>query len=77
MLQVPLNAFISLLVSLGRGPTPAPPIRLDADLGDRVLKIVQNGSVVKTYGIAVGRPSHPTPTGSFTTTHLPDRIAPV
>ena len=63
-----LTALASLLISLAGTPAPAPsPIRLDADLGDRVLKIVQDNHVVKTYAIAVGRPGHPTPTGSFTT----------
>lgn len=31
----------------------------------RELKVVEDGQVTHTYGIAVGRPSHPTPSGSF------------
>lgn len=48
-------------------PTLDPPLRLVASLSARELKAVEYGDVVATYGIAVGRPSHPTPTGSFTT----------
>jgi lipoprotein-anchoring transpeptidase ErfK/SrfK len=44
-----------------------PPIRLEVSLSARQLKVVKNGDVAETYGIAVGRPSHPTPTGSFMT----------
>src|SRR4051812_27999396 len=42
-------------------------MRLDVDLSTRVLKVIEDGDVVKTYGVAVGRPKYPTPTGSFTT----------
>jgi lipoprotein-anchoring transpeptidase ErfK/SrfK len=45
----------------------APPLRLEVDLSSRQLRVVQNGSVVRTYGVAVGRPGHPTPTGAFRT----------
>jgi lipoprotein-anchoring transpeptidase ErfK/SrfK len=44
-----------------------PPIRLAVSLSARELKVISDGDVVATYGIAVGRPSHPTPTGSFET----------
>jgi lipoprotein-anchoring transpeptidase ErfK/SrfK len=50
-----------------RPKTASPPIRLAVSLSERQLKVVSNGDVVATYGIAVGRPSHPTPTGSFET----------
>jgi lipoprotein-anchoring transpeptidase ErfK/SrfK len=43
------------------------PMRLEVDLGARTLKVIENGDVVNTYGIAIGRPSHPTPTGTFRT----------
>jgi lipoprotein-anchoring transpeptidase ErfK/SrfK len=42
-------------------------MRIEVNLSDRVLKVVQDGEVVHTYGVAVGRPSHPTPTGHFRT----------
>jgi lipoprotein-anchoring transpeptidase ErfK/SrfK len=44
-----------------------PPMRLVANLSDRELSVIENGEVVATYGIAIGRPSHPTPTGNFRT----------
>jgi lipoprotein-anchoring transpeptidase ErfK/SrfK len=34
-------------------------------VGDRSLRLYDNGKLVKTYGVAVGTPSHPTPLGSF------------
>jgi lipoprotein-anchoring transpeptidase ErfK/SrfK len=48
-----------------RTKAAAPPIRIAVSLSERQLKVVQDGDVVARYGIAVGRPSHPTPTGSF------------
>jgi lipoprotein-anchoring transpeptidase ErfK/SrfK len=47
--------------------TPQESVRLAVSLSDRNLKVIEDGKVVSTYGIAVGRPSHPTPTGSFRT----------
>ena len=50
-----------------RSKTAAPPMRIAVSLSERRLKVVQDGDVVASYGIAIGRPSHPTPTGSFQT----------
>jgi len=47
--------------------TPEPPLRLAVDLSQRELRVIEDGEVVRTYGVAVGRPSHPTPTGVFRT----------
>ena|ERR1043166_166654 len=44
-----------------------PPMRLDVDLSERTLQVIENGKTVKTYDVAVGRPKYPTPTGSYTT----------
>ena len=44
-----------------------PPIHLVVSLSARTLKVMQGDEVVEKYGIAIGRPSHPTPTGSFRT----------
>ncbi len=44
-----------------------PPIALEVSLSSRELRVVENGSTVITYGVAVGRPGHPTPTGTFRT----------
>jgi lipoprotein-anchoring transpeptidase ErfK/SrfK len=43
------------------------PIRLEVSLSARELRVIEDGDVIHTYGVAVGRPSHPTPTGSFRT----------
>lgn len=50
-----------------RGHEDQSPVRLAVSLSARELKVIQDGEVVTTYGIAIGRPSHPTPTGSFRT----------
>jgi lipoprotein-anchoring transpeptidase ErfK/SrfK len=49
------------------GAEPAPPLQLVVSLSERELKVVENGDVVQTYGVAIGRPSHPTPRGQFRT----------
>jgi lipoprotein-anchoring transpeptidase ErfK/SrfK len=43
------------------------PLRLEVSLSARELAVIEDGEVVRTYGIAVGRPSYPTPTGNFRT----------
>ena len=40
-------------------------IRLQVDLSTRTLKVLENGEVTSTYPVAVGKPSYPTPKGSF------------
>lgn len=42
-----------------------PEIALEADLSERKLYVKKGGEVVKTYPIAIGLPSHPTPRGRF------------
>ena len=44
-----------------------PPLRLVVSLSARELTVIEHGEVVATYGVAIGRPKHPTPTGSFRT----------
>ena len=41
-------------------------MRLRASLSQRKLVIEDGGHVVREFGIAIGLPSHPTPTGQFT-----------
>ena len=50
-------------LSTGRSGGKDAPITLKVSLSARSLRVVQNGETVATYGVAVGRPSHPTPTG--------------
>jgi lipoprotein-anchoring transpeptidase ErfK/SrfK len=40
---------------------------LKVDLSERVLRVVEDGEVVRTYGVAVGTRKHPTPTGTYRT----------
>ncbi len=44
-----------------------PEMRLEVSLSANQLKVMQGDEVVKTFGVATGRPSHPTPTGTFRT----------
>ena len=43
------------------------PIRLVVSLSERELRVVERGETIATYGVAVGRKGHRTPTGSFRT----------
>ncbi len=51
--------------ALEAGPELAP-IRLKADLSDKILYVEQGGKVVKSYTFASGSPQYPTPRGTFT-----------
>jgi L,D-transpeptidase ErfK/SrfK len=55
------------IVSAGIRSTAAVSLTLRVDLSERKLRVVEDGDVVHTYGIAVGSRKHPTPTGSFRT----------
>lgn len=55
------------LIWLGYGRPADPSTRLVVDLSARTLQVIENGNVEQTYGVAIGRPSHPTPTGSYQT----------
>jgi len=45
----------------------AAPMRIRVSLSQRRLTVLEGGKAVKSYPIAVGRPSNPTPTGSYRT----------
>ena len=60
---VPLLAW----ATFGREKADASSMRLEVSIANRTLKVVERGKVVKTYRVAVGRPSNPTPRGSFRT----------
>jgi murein L,D-transpeptidase YcbB/YkuD len=47
------------------GAESSPTLRLEVDLGERVLQVVENGEVTRVYGVTVGKPGHPTPTGAY------------
>jgi lipoprotein-anchoring transpeptidase ErfK/SrfK len=40
-------------------------LRLKVDLSARQLSVIENGEVVESYPVAIGKPSYPTPKGSF------------
>jgi lipoprotein-anchoring transpeptidase ErfK/SrfK len=41
------------------------PLRLRADLSEKILYVYEDGKIVKTYTFADGRSAHPTPRGTF------------
>ncbi len=43
---------------------------LVVDLSERRLHVMENGQEVQSFPVAVGRPSYPTPTGSFRIRHI-------
>jgi hypothetical protein len=57
----------STQTSVQNSATPATTTRLVVvSLVDRKLALVENGQVIKTYQVAVGKPSTPSPVGEFT-----------
>ena len=57
-----------MIWAMMRGESADPPaMRLEASIAARTLKVIENGKVVKTYRVAVGRPGNPTPRGTFRT----------
>ena len=40
-------------------------VQLQVDLSARTLSVIQGGEVVQTYPVAIGKPSYPTPKGTF------------
>jgi murein L,D-transpeptidase YcbB/YkuD len=53
-------------LALANEPSSTNGVRVIADLSDRRLVIEDAGRVVREFGVAIGKPSHPTPTGQFT-----------
>jgi lipoprotein-anchoring transpeptidase ErfK/SrfK len=45
-------------------------LRLEASVSEKKLRVRENGKVVKTYPIAVGKSKHPTPKGEFRVQYL-------
>jgi lipoprotein-anchoring transpeptidase ErfK/SrfK len=66
LLAAPVGSGIAWWSS-GRWSTDDAPLRIEVSLSDCELRVIENGETVATYGVAVGRPSHPTPTGAFRT----------
>jgi murein L,D-transpeptidase YcbB/YkuD len=49
---------------------PRENVRLVVDLSDRMLYVLRGEEIVRDYAVAVGKPEHPTPTGSFSIRRL-------
>lgn len=63
---------LSVVTLAGAGLTAAvvtagndPPISIEVDRDSRTLTVLQDGAELKTFKIAVGEPSYPTPAGQF------------
>jgi lipoprotein-anchoring transpeptidase ErfK/SrfK len=56
----------SATVSLAAATAPANGVRVRVDLSERRLVIEDGGQVVLEFGVAIGKPSYPTPTGQYT-----------
>jgi len=66
---IPVAAGLTVAAARYEGPAPAArraSLSLRADVSERQLYIYSSGSLVKSYNIAVGKPSDPTPRGTFT-----------
>ena len=50
---------------LPTAPDDPAALRLEVDLSQRRLRVLEDGEVTRSYPIAVGKPSYPTPKGSF------------
>lgn len=67
VLAAPTLAVVVLLISTARAAgLPAPEVRLEVDLSDRVLRVHLAGELMNSFPVAVGEARHPTPRGSFT-----------
>jgi lipoprotein-anchoring transpeptidase ErfK/SrfK len=72
VLAVPATAFSANLPSAtsqaAKSPVPADATKrvIVVSLEDRKLALVEDGKVVKVYSVAVGKPSTPSPVGTFT-----------
>jgi lipoprotein-anchoring transpeptidase ErfK/SrfK len=58
---------------------PIADLSIRVSLAERMLYVSQDGEVVKSFQVAVGRPSYPTPQGNFAIRHIiwnPDWVPP-
>lgn len=66
VIGIPVALALVYGIPAARAPGPADsPLTLVADLSDRKLTISRDGETVKTYDIAIGAPSFPTPPGDY------------
>ncbi len=65
---IPVAAAVlsaSHIIGRFRGNDRQESLSLVVDLSERSLTVLEGGEVARTYSIAVGRSSNPTPTGSY------------
>lgn len=68
LVSLPILAIVlsrSYVLDRFRGDDPG--AELKVDLSERSMSLLEDGEVTRTYPVAVGQPSHPTPTGTFQT----------
>lgn len=58
-------AAVSMPEAARETADPAASVRLQVDLSERRLYLIENGEVSNSYPVAIGKPSYPTPKGSF------------
>ena len=46
-------------------PEPSKTLRLEVDLSERTLTVLEHGVATRTYGVTIGSRNHPTPSGSY------------
>lgn len=46
-------------------PESSKTLRLEVDLSDRTLTVLEHGTAVRTFDVTVGTPRHPTPQGQY------------
>ena len=56
--------FLTVTCLLWRLPLAAE-LRLEIDLSDRELQVVEDGNVIESFSVAVGEEKYPTPKGKF------------
>ncbi|HEX6071146.1 MAG TPA: L,D-transpeptidase [Longimicrobiaceae bacterium] len=77
---MPIPSLISVAVALGSllpwsagperasalaDPAPAAAIQLEVSLSDRQLRVMQEGTLLRSYPVAIGQEKYPTPRGTF------------
>ena len=66
LFAVPLaGALVFGLGAARQSAAASSSLTLEASLSARTLTLMRDGEVVKTYPVAIGAQTHPTPTGSF------------
>ena len=59
----PISLFDGQVICIPKAPVP---LRITISLTARILSLYVNGKFVKSYPVAIGKPSTPTPVGTFT-----------